>query len=106
MLLQPYVENAIKHGISRMNKGGKIIIAVREENQKVIIAIEDNGVGTTESLKWNSINRVNHISHGTSLNTERIKAYNKVYNKNIKVHITSLSSKDGNPSGTRVEVEL
>ncbi len=106
MLLQPYVENAIKHGINRMKKGGKILIAIREENEKVIIAIEDNGVGTAEAMKWNSSNRVNHISHGTSLNSERIKAYNKVYNKNIKVHITNLTAKDGSPSGTRVEVEL
>jgi sensor histidine kinase YesM/ligand-binding sensor domain-containing protein len=106
MLLQPYVENAIKHGISRMNTGGKIVIAVREVNGKVIIAIEDNGVGTTESQKWNSSNRANHISHGTSLNSERIIAYNKVFNKNIKVHITNLTSGNGNPSGTRVEVEL
>ncbi len=106
MLLQPYLENAIKHGISRMNKGGKILIAVREENEKIIIAIEDNGVGTTESQKWNSSNRVNHISHGTSLNSERIKAYNKVYNKNISVQITNLTAKDGSQAGTRVEVVL
>ena len=106
MLLQPYVENAIKHGISRMKTGGKILIAVKVVNEKIRIAIEDNGVGTTESLKWNSMNRANHISYGTSINSERIKAYNKVYNKNIKIHITNLSQEDGSQAGTRVEVEL
>ena len=89
-----------------MKTGGKILIAVKVVNQKIRIAIEDNGVGTTESLKWNSMNRANHISYGTSINSERIKAYNKVYNKNIKIHITNLSQEDGSQAGTRVEVEL
>jgi signal transduction histidine kinase len=106
MLLQPFVENSIKHGINQMEKGGKILIDIRKQNDSVFIAIEDNGVGIQEAKRRNESENESHISHGTELIFERIKAYNKVYNKNIKTRIINLTGDDDRPAGTRVEVEL
>ena len=106
LLLQPFVENSIKHGISRMKSGGKILIDIRKTTNSVLIAIEDNGVGMEEASRWNETNRERHTSHGTSINHERIKAYNRVYNKNIKTRFINLTDDEGKSKGTRVEVEI
>jgi two-component sensor histidine kinase len=45
LLLQPLVENAVKHGIAPRSSGGKITLSARLENSKLILAVEDNGVG-------------------------------------------------------------
>ncbi len=106
LLLQPFVENAIKHGISRMKSGGKILIDIRKSGESILIAVEDNGVGISEASRWNEEHRETHISHGTAINMERIEAYNKVFNKNIKIRIINLSDNEGKSVGTRVEVEV
>jgi hypothetical protein len=106
MLLQPYVENSIKHGISRMEVGGKILIDIRSNKNTILIGIEDNGIGKDESLQWNKDHLENHISHGTMINSERIAAYNKVFNKNIKVRTINLINGEGKANGTRVEIEV
>lgn len=106
MLLQPYVENSIKHGISRMKDGGKILIDIRSTKNSILIGIEDNGIGKDESLQWNKDHQENHTSHGTMINSERIAAYNKVFNKNIKVRTINLINGEGKANGTRVEIEV
>ena len=106
LVLQPFVENAIKHGISRMKSGGKILIDIRKIKNSILIAVEDNGVGIDEAFRWNEANREAHVSHGTSINLERIQAYNRVYGKNIKTRFINLSDNDGKSVGTRVEVEI
>ena len=106
MLLQPYVENSIKHGISRMKDGGKILIDIRSTKNSILIGIEDNGIGKDESLQWNKDHLENHTSHGTMINSERIAAYNKVFNKNIQVRTINLTNGEGKVNGTRVEIEV
>ena len=106
LLLQPFVENAIKHGIDRLEGNGKIVIHIKRVNNSVLIIIEDNGVGRDEASKWNSINRENHISHGSRLSFERIEAFNKAYNKNISVNVIDLSTTGNDIHGTRVEIRF
>ena len=106
MLLQPFVENAIKHGISRISCRGKICISVKLKSGKLLISIEDNGVGVESSIAWNDSNRTGHKSKGTTIIFERIEAFNKAYSKNIRARIVNLTTEEGRTSGTRVEVEL
>jgi sensor histidine kinase YesM len=104
MLLQPFVENSIKHGISTMPSGGRILIEVRKTGTSILISIEDNGIGIEQSLTWNNEIKNSHVSHGTSISFERIQAYNKVYNKNIEARIVNLKGIEGKSIGTRVEI--
>lgn len=106
LLLQPFVENAIKHGIDKLAGKGKIFIYVQKKNQYILIAIEDNGIGRIDSANWNSENRGKHTSFGSRLTFERIEAFNKAYNKGIKAEIIDLKDKNQASIGTRVEIEL
>jgi two-component system sensor histidine kinase YesM len=104
MVLQPYLENAIKHGINRTDLKGKISIDVKRTNENILIAIEDNGVGIPESYSATHSNSTN--PHGTTINAERIKAYNRLFKKKIVTRIINLKNGDGVSKGTRVEIEF
>lgn len=104
LLLQPFVENSIKHGIGRMEKGGKISLNVSGYNSGLRIIIEDNGIGMGAAAEWNSKNRGNHLSFGTSLTFERIQAYNKAYNKHIQATLSDVTDVEGKIQGARVEI--
>lgn len=106
LLLQPFVENAIKHGISRMESGGKIHIDIRKKEENLLIVIEDNGIGMKEAIEWNEQNREPHESRGTKIIFQRIEAYNKLFGKNIRAEIHDIRTETGNKSGTRVEIEI
>jgi LytS/YehU family sensor histidine kinase len=106
LLLQPFVENSIKHGISKMKGKGKIVIDIRRKGENLLIAIEDNGIGFEEAKEWNIKNREPHESRGTKIIFQRIEAYNKLFKKNIKAEFRDLRSENGTLSGTRVEVEI
>jgi ligand-binding sensor domain-containing protein/anti-sigma regulatory factor (Ser/Thr protein kinase) len=104
MVLQPFVENAIKHGISGMKSGGKILIDIRKKKDSILIGVEDNGVGMVETSECKETEEGKRRPHGASINLERIEAYNKVYNKHIETRIIHLKDTDGKPAGTRVEL--
>jgi sensor histidine kinase YesM len=106
LLLQPFVENCIKHGIARMEKGGKISVSIRKKDERLLIIIADNGVGLDEAALWNSSNRGPHDSRGTAIIFQRIEAYNKCFDRNIQAEIRNLYDETGKPAGTMVEVEI
>ncbi len=105
LLLQPFVENAIKHGINGMNGKGKILVRLKQVNHSILIVIEDNGIGREEASKVNLHRGEKHISHGTKMAFDRITAYNKAYNKRIKATIVDLTE-NGNSIGTKVEIQV
>lgn len=97
MLLQPYVENAIWHGLMPMEEDGEINIEVsRTANHSLLIKIIDNGVGIDNSLK---ITKDNHISKGMSLTQERINLINQIEANPIQINI----SQNGE-SGTTIAI--
>ena len=51
MILQPLVDNCIRHGLKDITEGGRIVIQVRREGDNIIIAISDNGCGFSEEVK-------------------------------------------------------
>lgn len=106
LLLQPFVENSIKHGISRLQSGGKIHVEISKNGTNLLISIEDNGVGLKNSEKWNNQDPEYHSSKGTEIIFQRIEAYNKCFGKKIKAEIRDLPDENGKSTGTRVEVEI
>jgi len=57
MLLQPLIENSIKHGLSRLEEGGRISIAARVDADQLILTVADNGPGIPEALLDDSLSR-------------------------------------------------
>jgi ligand-binding sensor domain-containing protein len=100
MLLQPYVENAIWHGLMPKEEGGNLRIEMSLEKQKrtLLIHIIDDGVGIENSMK---IKDGTHLSKGMSLTEERINLLNQIESSNITIGI----EQSGN-SGTIVTIEI
>ncbi|NOT38106.1 MAG: histidine kinase [Saprospiraceae bacterium] len=106
MLMQPYVENAIIHGLRNKEKGkGWIKIKLEQIGfDKVLYKVEDNGVGRRQAGLLKSKNEKTHKSFGTEITQNRLDLYNQKYAMNSSVTITDLYDERGKPTGTRVEV--
>lgn len=99
MLLQPYIENAIWHGIMPKEEGGKVAIKVEELDDHVLsIVITDDGIGIDNAL---ANKKESHQSKGMRLTSERIKLLNKIEAKTIQLHI-----KQNGKSGTIVSFSI
>ena len=106
MLLQPYVENCILHGILPSEKTGRIDIRVENgSDQRIVFSIQDNGIGIEESKARKISKRSLHVSRGTSITTQRIQLLAVTNNINISINGPfELKDADNNVLGTRVEL--
>jgi anti-sigma regulatory factor (Ser/Thr protein kinase) len=99
LLLQPYVENAILHGLAPVNAGGEIKLQLWRDGSYVVIFIQDNGVGIHQARQKNS----NGTQSGLKMNQERLQL---MYGAEASVHIVDLAEKDPMESGTTVTLKL
>lgn len=95
LILQPFVENSIWHGLSRKKGQGKIKIEVTRDGDMINCAVEDDGVGRSPHHAKNG-----HKSYGTSITKDRIDMLNRLKDTQASIHIVDLEQ------GTRVEVKL
>jgi LytS/YehU family sensor histidine kinase len=101
LVIQPYVENAILHGLLKKKYGvGKLQIQVRKKDDRLLYIIEDNGIGRQVSAPYPPREIQ---SYGLQLSSERIRLFNK--ETESAVSITDLKE-NGQACGTRVEVYL
>lgn len=106
MLLQPYVENSILHGILPAEKTGKIDIRIEHgPDQSIVFSIEDNGIGIEESKARKLLKKSPHVSRGTSITAQRIQLLGAMNNINITIN-GPFELKDAKNAvlGTRVEL--
>lgn len=104
MLIQPYVENAIMHGILPLKAKGKIKVEITIYNDLLKCVIEDNGIGRAKSAGQNKSRQ--HRSMGISLTAERLIVINELNSSNLSEKIIDLTDENGNASGTRVEIYI
>lgn len=105
LLLQPFIENSIRHGVLNMEENcGKIHIHFSIKDSMLQCLIEDNGIGRHNALKLKSDVITNHQSKGMELVQKRIESLNSIYNINIIVLIEDIAGKDA--TGTRVIIKL
>lgn len=90
MLLQPLVENSVKHGISPLVQGGKIDILVTEQHEKLIFEINDTGIGVKDKES------IFNLGIGVSNTQKRLE---KMYNSTLKFS-------DNTPTGLKIYFEL
>ena len=102
LLLQPFVENAILHGIRHLtDRKGKILVKLNIISEQVLgCLIEDNGVGRSASSEINRERQTNHKSMGMNVTMERIRTYQAIYGDTMQTIITDLAE------GTKVEIKL
>ena len=103
LIIQPYVENAIWHGLMhRKDPGGKITIRIRKENDNLEMQIEDNGVGRTMAEKLKGKKSELHRSYGMKITKERLDIVNEIYRVNATVNVTDLYPENVEETGTKV----
>ncbi|MFK5972132.1 MAG: histidine kinase [Flavobacteriaceae bacterium] len=100
MLLQPYIENAIWHGLRYTNEKGFLNILLKQKDENTIeITIEDNGIGRKKSAELKTPNQKKRKSKGMGNIKKRIAILNDMYTDKVAVHISNLNA-DG--TGTKV----
>ncbi len=107
MLLQPYVENAIRHGLRYKKDGpGVVEIIFEKEEQFLVCTIRDNGIGRKQSAALKSNQHIEYQSKGMSLTARRIDLLNRVNEKKMSVSINDLYSTGGQAAGTAVTIKI
>lgn len=105
MLLQPYVENAVWHGLRYLESPGLLSIRVAEEGSILTVTIEDNGVGRTKSQTLKTKNQKKNKSTGIKNTAERLKLLNELYKTQYHIEVSDLHPEKEN-TGTRVVVRM
>lgn len=106
MLLQPYVENAIKHGLLHKEGLKKIFIQFLETEDYISIIIDDNGIGRKKSGELKSIKNKNHQSFATKAIQNRIDLLNQNQTNKISIEFTDKVNPSQMPIGTTVRIEI
>ncbi|MCC6182628.1 MAG: histidine kinase [Bacteroidia bacterium] len=106
MLIQPYLENAILHGINPKEGRGHIDLLLTLVNQQFIkISIIDDGIGRKKSMALNSLQASGkHKSMGMKITHERVRIHNLMHQSELSVNITDLYNQQKEPMGTQVDI--
>lgn len=106
LLLQPYVENAIWHGLMQApaDYQKKLMIHVYPLEDNIVIEIIDNGIGRQKALEIKSKDGNKNKSHGITLSQERLKLMKKLQGRKAEIFIEDLYDAQQKPSGTRVKI--
>lgn len=105
MILQPYVENAIWHGLSYKLNNKQLQIRISREKGTIIYEIEDNGVGRKKAEELKSLFRKQHESKGMKLLSKRISLLNNEYLSTIESEIKDVI-KNNEVCGTLVSIKM
>lgn len=107
MLIQPFAENAIWHGLLHKREGsGKLIIRVEKRDGLLRIYIYDNGIGRKAAEEIRRQSPRQHKPVGVNNTLERIELIRLQYNKNITAEIIDKLNDDGSPAGTTVILQI
>jgi hypothetical protein len=105
MILQPYIENAIWHGLSHKENDKQLQVRIKQSKGTTQYEIEDSGVGRQRSAELKSLYRKEHKSKGMELLSKRFKLLSKEYGSDIETSVTDITS-NGNITGTLVTIKV
>jgi LytS/YehU family sensor histidine kinase len=103
MLIQPYVENAIKHGLMHKHGEKNLLLSFSLFNEHTLLCvITDNGIGRKRSSEINRMREKKHTSFATGATQRRLELLNQGKAQTITVSFVDLFDANGNGSGTKV----
>ena len=107
MLLQPIIENAIRHGLRyKENNDGVLNIDFNKDGNNVVCRINDNGIGIKKSMELKTNTRVEYQSKGMTLTESRINAINVISQKKIAMEVKDKYDEQGVGIGTQVKISF
>lgn len=105
LIIQPYAENAIWHGLMHKEEKGYLEIDIRQVENNLVITVRDNGVGRKQSAARTGKSATKHKSMGLSITADRI-AHLQQAGVGAPVVINDLEHGDGSPAGTEVIIKI
>ena len=106
LIIQPFIENAIRHGIVPRNTGGNVSLSVLKSNGNLDIVIEDDGIGREASIQNKSTTGITHQSKGVNLTQSRLELDNLLQQRKAELEIIDKKDEYGRPAGTKVVIKL
>lgn len=104
MLLQPYIENAIWHGLRYKTEKGNLAVHIHQKDKETLsITVKDDGIGRKKSQELKTKNQLKQKSKGMSTIKNRIAILNDMYKERISVNVSDVLD---NGEGTKVELLL
>ncbi len=104
MLLQPFIENAIWHGLRYKKEKGQLDVSFKQKENHIEIVISDNGIGRENSKKTKTLNQMKMKSTGIANAKNRLEIINDVFKKNLEISIEDMDKQSG--EGTIVQLKL
>ena len=102
MIIQPYVENAIWHGLLQKPEKGKVIVSLKKIKNTLQITIEDDGIGRNKAALIKTKNSTTNKSYGLQITEQRIKQLNAANT----IEIIDLLNEKQQANGTTVIISI
>jgi LytS/YehU family sensor histidine kinase len=106
LIIQPYVENAVWHGLMHKEEKGELEIEVAQEANSLLIKITDNGIGREQAARIASKSATKHKSMGLLITADRIAMIQSNNGNESAVIINDLVHVDGSAAGTEVRIKI
>lgn len=106
MVLQPFVENSIEHGIKHKESHGFISVTAEKNGDKIKFVVEDDGVGRAKAAEIKAKNPLKRKEAAVSLTLERMELLGEIWSEKPELEIIDLFDDNGSPAGTRVELTI
>ncbi len=105
MLIQPFIENAIWHGLRYKQDKGSLKVSIQQKEKNILVEIKDDGIGRQKSQALKTDNQRNYKSEGLKNVNKRLGLINEIYDKNYQIHITDLMPEQEDV-GTLVQLKI
>lgn len=104
MIIQPFIENAIWHGLLHKKEQGRLLLSFTKMQDRILCVIEDNGIGRERSAALKQLSGYTHASRGLQITRDRLALYNSRFNMDASFDMEDLFDAEGQPAGTRVNL--
>jgi hypothetical protein len=106
LIIQPYVENAIWHGLMHKEEKGHLEVELYQEEEILCCKITDDGIGRKQAALFASKSATRHKSMGLKITADRIAMLQRLNGNELPVTINDLVNADGSAAGTKVVIKI
>ena len=104
MLIQPYIENAIWHGLRYLEEKGFLNVNISKQDNFIKVVIEDNGIGRKKSKELKTKHQKDHVSTGLKNIQNRLSVINELYKTKMDIQIEDMDKE--HETGTKVTIKI